>query len=52
VENQGQAIKATGNIIKLMFKAFLYLLWGISRVTEVLLSETNKLLKRVLEKKE
>lgn len=51
METQGHVIKTIGTMLKGLLKLALYLLWGASRITEVFLSELNKLLKRILEKK-
>lgn len=49
MEEAGKALNALGKGLKLFLKVLLYLFWGLSRVTEVILSEINKLLKRILE---
>jgi hypothetical protein len=51
MEKQGYAINAIGAFLKTTFKLFLYIIWGMSRVAEVILSELNILLKRILEQK-
>lgn len=51
MEQEGKAINAIGTLLKIFFKGMLYLLWGATRILEVLLKEINSFLKHVLEKK-
>jgi hypothetical protein len=51
MEQRGRIINGILKVTKFLLIAALYLLWGASRLCEVLLSELNKLLSRILEGK-
>ena len=51
MERRGRIIHAIGKTAKFLLLAALYLLWGVSRLCEVFLSELNKLLRLLLEGK-
>jgi hypothetical protein len=51
MEDAGHIINGIGKFLRGLGKIFLYLLWGLSRIAETILSELNRLLKRILEER-
>jgi hypothetical protein len=49
MEEIGNIIKSIGKLLKVLLKMSLYIFWGLSRVAETVLHETNSLLKKILE---
>ncbi|MBS1595561.1 MAG: hypothetical protein JST90_14690 [Bacteroidetes bacterium] len=51
MEKTGKLIRILLGAAAIAAKVAIYIFWGASRLVEVILSETNRLLKRVLEQK-
>jgi len=49
MEEIGNIVKSLGKLLKVFLKMAMYIFWGLSRVVETVLHETNALLKKVLE---